>query len=84
MFEATPLLLNLKNTNYCETVFGGSEPERIAERFSLVDANVPRQLLRRWRREKLALRLPRKSERLSNLPQRLTRFLRAVCNKLQK
>lgn len=84
MFEATPLLLNLKNTNYCETVFGGSDPETIAERFSLVDAILPRHLLRRWRREKLALRLPRKFERLPNLPQRLTRFLRAVCNKLKK
>jgi hypothetical protein len=83
MFEATPLLLNLRNTNYRETVFGGSEPQRIAERFSFVDANVPRQLLRRWRREKLALRLPRKFERVPNLPQRLIRFLCAVCKKLQ-
>ena len=56
MFEATPLLLNLRNTSYCDTVFGGSESQRIAERFSLVDANVPRQLLKRWRREKLSSR----------------------------
>jgi hypothetical protein len=84
MFEATPLLLNLKNTNYCETVFGGSEPQRIAERFSRVDSKVPSQLIKRWRREKLALRLPRKFERFPNLPHRLTRFIRAAFKKLQK
>jgi hypothetical protein len=83
MFEATPLLLNLRNTSYCETVFGGSEPQRIAERFSTVDSDLPRQLLKRWRRDKLALRLPRKFETLANLPQRLARFIRAAFKKLQ-
>jgi hypothetical protein len=82
--EARPLRLNLRYTNCCETVFGRSEPQRIAERFSLVEANVPRQLLPRWRREKLSSRLPRKIERLSNLPQRVTRFLRAAFKKFQK
>ena len=84
MFEATPLLLNLRNPGYCEIVFGGAEPQRIAERFSLVDPNLPRQLLKRWRREKLCVRLPRKFERLPKLPQRLTRFIRAAFKKLQK
>lgn len=83
MLEATPLLLNLRNASYCETVYGGSEPQRIAERFSVVDPDVPCQLLKSWRREKLSVRLPRKFERLPNLPQRLTRFIRVAFNTLQ-
>ena len=84
MFEATPLLLNLKNSSYCETVYGGSDPQRIAERFSLVDPKVPCRLLKSWRREKLAVRLPRKFESLPNLPQRLARFIRVAFKTLQK
>jgi hypothetical protein len=75
MLEATPLVLNLRNADYCETVYGGAEPQSIAERFSLVDPQVPSQLLESWRREKLHVRLPRKVERLTDFPQRLARFL---------
>jgi len=83
MLEATPLLLNLKNASYCKTVYGGLEPERIAERFSLVDPKLPGQLLNGWRREKLSLRLPRKFESLPNLPQRLARFIRVAFTSIQ-
>lgn len=78
MSEATPLLFNLRNTSYCKTVYGGTEPERVAERFSLVDPTRPGQLLKGWRQEKLSVRLPRKFERLPNLPQRLARFIRVA------
>ena len=84
MLEATPLLLNLRNTSYCETVYGGPGPQRIAERFSVVDPDVPCQLLKRWRRDKLSVRLPRKFESLDNLPQRLTRFIHVAFKTLKK
>ena len=84
MLEATPLVLNLRNASYCETVYGGAEPQRIAERFSVVDPRVPAQLLKSWRREKLLVRLPRKYESLKDLPQKLGRFIDVAYTKLQK
>jgi len=41
MSEATPLLLNLRNLSYCETVYGGMKPQNIADRFSAVDPQLP-------------------------------------------
>jgi hypothetical protein len=84
MFEASPLVLNLRNASYCETVYGGSDYQRIAERFSAVDPSVPTQLLKNWRKEKLSVRLPRKFERQESLPQRLTRFIGVAFKKLLK
>ena len=84
MLEATPLVLNLKNASYCETVYGGAEPQKLAERFSLVDSRVPAQLLKSWRREKLLVRLPRKYESLKDLPQQLARFIDVAYMELQK
>ena len=34
MPPAVPLVMNLANREYCETVYGGSELEQIADRFS--------------------------------------------------
>ena len=84
MLEAMPLVLNLKNASYCETVYGGAEPQTIAERFADVDPRVPAQLLKNWRREKLLVRLPRKYESLKDLPQQLARFIDVAYTELQK
>lgn len=84
MFEATPLVLNLRNVSYCQAVYGGGEPQKIAERFSVVDPRVPAQLLKTWRREKLLVRLPRKFESLRDLPQQLARFIGVAYTELQK
>lgn len=80
MLEATPLVLNLGNTAYCEVVYGGAGPQRIAERFSAVDPRLPARLLKRWRRERLLVRLPRKFQSLRNIPQRLASFINVVFN----
>ena len=45
MPPAVPLLRNVSNRNYCETVYGGSEPEHIAVRFSRVDPESAAKLL---------------------------------------
>ena len=84
MFEASPLVLNLRNARYCETVYGGSDYQRIAERFSSVDPSVPNQLLKNWRKEKLSAKLPRKFEREQGLPQRLARFIGVAFKQLLK
>ncbi|GAG04236.1 unnamed protein product, partial [marine sediment metagenome] len=84
MLEATPLVLNLRNASYCETVYGGVEPQTIAERFSAVDPSVPTQLLKSWRDEKRSVRLPRKFESLEDLPQQLAPFIDAAYTKLKK
>jgi hypothetical protein len=84
MLEATPLVLNLRNANYSEVVYGAADPHSIAERFSAVDPSLPAQLLKSWRREKLSVRLPRKFESLNNLPRRLARFINVVFNVFQQ
>jgi hypothetical protein len=84
MLEAAPLVLNLRNTSYCEVVYGGADTQSIAERFSAVDPKLPAQLLKSWRREKLSVRLPRKFERLKNLPQLLARFINVAFNVFQQ
>lgn len=84
MLEAAPLVLNLRNASYCEIVYGGTNFQSIAERFSAVDPNAPTQLLKNWRQDKISVRLPRKFERLTSLPQRLARFIGVAFKKLQK
>ena len=83
MLEAAPLVLNLRNASYCETVYGGTDFQRIADRFSAVDPSIPAQLLKSWRQEKVLVRLPRKFERLTSLPQRLAPFISVAFKKLQ-
>ena len=84
MFEATPLVLNLRNASYCETVYGGTDFEIIAARFSTVDPRVPSELLKRWRKDKRTVRLPRKFERHNGLPQQLARFIGVAFKQLLK
>ena len=84
MFEATPLVLNLTNASYCETVYGGSDFQSIASRFSKVDPNVPVEFLKRWRQDKRTVRLPRKFAQHKRLPQRLARFIGVAFKQLVK
>jgi hypothetical protein len=84
MLEAAPLVLNLRNASYCEIVYGGTNFQSIAERFSAVDPNAPTQLLKNWRQDKISVRLPRKFERLTSLPQQLGRFIGVAFKELQK
>jgi hypothetical protein len=83
MPPAVPLVLNLNNRNYCETVYGGSEAEHIADRFSRVDPQDPATLLESWRREKISHRMPRKLEKLRNLPARVARFISLAIKQLR-
>jgi hypothetical protein len=83
MFEAAPLVLNLKNADYCETVYGGADVESIARRFSHVDPDLPVELLKTWRREKSMIRLPRKLEKSKDLPKQLARFIQVAVDELQ-
>ena len=84
MFEAAPLVLNLSNASYCETVYGGTDFEHIAARFSAVDPRVPTELLKGWRQDKRTVRLPRKFERHTRLPQLLARFIGVAFKQLLK
>ncbi|MDP7302146.1 MAG: hypothetical protein QGG09_03540 [Pirellulaceae bacterium] len=84
MCEAAPLVLNLKNDSYCDIVYGGTSFQCIAERFSEVDPVDPARLLKNWRQDKMSVRLPRKFERLTSLPQRLVRFIGIAFKELQK
>jgi hypothetical protein len=84
LLEAAPLVLNLRNAGYCETVYGGNDCQRIADRFSEVAPSIPSQLLKHWRQDKLSVRLPRKFERHESLPQRLARFISVAFKVLLK
>ena len=84
MSAAAPLVLNLRNARYCEVVYGGTKFQSIAERFSAVDPTAPAELLKVWRQDKISVRLPRKFERLTNLPRRLARFISVAFRELQK
>ena len=84
MSAGTPLILNLTNTSYCETVFGGTDPASIAERFSTVDPEAPAKLINGWKRERLFSRIPRKLEALDDLPQRLASFIAIAPQYLQE
>ncbi len=85
MPPATPLIiLNLCNANYCETVYGGRTPGKIAERFSNVDPKLPNQLLKTWSEQKASTRLPRKLEKLKTLPKQIARFLSVATRQLNQ
>lgn len=75
MSPATPLLINLKNPGYCQTVYGGQEPDKIAARFSAVDPKKPAQLLKEWREDRAATKMPGKLAGLKTLPKQVARFL---------
>ena len=83
MPPAMPLILNLDNDSYCEIVYGGREPEKIAERFSRVDPKRVAELMKTWQEEKLSTRLSGKLEGLASLPRQVARFLSVAVGKLQ-
>jgi hypothetical protein len=82
MPPATPLVLNLNNEIYCQAVYGGREPEKIAQRFSKVDPSKVASLMKRWREENISVRLSRKLEGLASLPRRVARFLALAVKEL--
>jgi hypothetical protein len=78
MPPAVPLVMNLTNREYCETVYSRSEPEQIADRFSRVDPQVPVKLLQSWRQDKISHRMPHKIETQENLPKRMAGFFAMI------
>jgi hypothetical protein len=83
MLPATPLILNLNNASYCETVYGGNDFERIAERFSAVDPKLPAELMQIWKSDRLSTTMPRKLEKLMSFPKRAARFLGIAARELK-
>ena len=84
MPAATALVLNLRNTSYSKTVYGGQSAGNLAARFSEVDPRLPRQLMKKWRRDRLSMRIPRKFESVSDLPDQLAPFIAAASCQLSK
>jgi len=84
MSPATPLLLNLSNSSYCQTVYGGIEPEKIAMVFSRVDPEVPVKLMEGWRQDKLSTTIPRQLERMDDLPQQLAAYISMAAKESHK
>jgi len=84
MSPAVPLVRNLTNRDYCETVYGGNEPEHIAARFSRVSPEGPAKLLKSWRQETILNRIPRKLEKLPNFPEQLARFISMAIKELRE
>ncbi len=84
MAAGTALVLNIRNAGYCQTVYGGTDPKSIAERFSKVNPKIPANLMKSWRRERHSTRIPRRFEGMKNLPQRLALFIFAAFEMLRK
>jgi hypothetical protein len=78
-----PLILNLNNTSYCETVYGGRESEKITKRFSKVDPKLATNLMKTWRADTISSKLSGKLEQLESLPRQVARFLSVAANKLE-
>jgi hypothetical protein len=78
MPAGTMLLQNLKNPDYLRTVYGGTGENDIANRFSEVDPALPAQVMLSWHLDRSTTRLPRKLERMGDLPGRLVVTLRAA------
>jgi hypothetical protein len=83
MLPATPLILNLRNRDYCRAVYGGAEVKKIADVFSSVDSTAAADLLRSWREERLSSGLPEKLGGATDLPRRAERFVSMVVRALQ-
>jgi hypothetical protein len=84
MLPATPLVLNLANSSYCQTVYAGIEPEKIATVFSRVDPKVPARLLDTWRQQKLLTTIPQQFEKLKDFPQQVAAFISVAAKELRK
>lgn len=84
MPAGTALVLNLRSAAYCTTVYGGSSTRNLTARFSEVDPHPVRQLMNKWRRDQLSMRIPRKFESVSDLPDQLKPFIAAASEELSK
>jgi hypothetical protein len=84
MPPGTALVSNLKNAAYCQTVYRGATPRDLAARFAEVDPRLPRELMKAWRSDRLATRIPRKFESVANLPEQLRPFIAAASEELSK
>jgi hypothetical protein len=84
MAAGTALVLNLKNTAYVETVYGGNDLKSIARRFSEVVPRLPAKLMSTWRRDRLTTTIPRKFENMNDLPQRLATFIAVASEELEE
>ncbi len=84
MPAGTILLENLKDPEYCQTVYGGMGEERMAARFSTVDPRAPKLVMETWKKDRRTSRLPRKLEKTKDLPSRLEPILRAACRNPQR
>lgn len=83
MAPGTALVFNLRNPGYCQTVYGGSGEKDIARRFSEADPRLPARLMKAWRKERLSASIPRKLEKLNDLPQQLAPFIEVVSEQHQ-
>jgi hypothetical protein len=84
MLPGTPLVLNLTSSDYCQTVYGGIEPEKIAAIFSRVDPKAPVQVLESCRQEKLLTTIPQQLERMKDFPQQVAAFISVAAKELRK
>lgn len=82
MAAGTPLVLNLRSTSYCKTVYGDTNLRSLAPQFSQVDSRLPRQMMKSWRRDRRSLRIPRKLESVSDLPEQLAPFVATASREL--
>lgn len=83
MLPGTPLVLNLTNASYCNTVYGGIEPDKIAMVFSAIDPEDPARLMKCWQREKHLTAIPQQLERLKDLPQQVAAFISHIAKELR-
>ena len=84
MPTGTVLLENLKNREYCRTVYGGMSEQEIAARFSTVDPKDVNLVMKGWKKDRQTSRLPRKLERMKNLPSLLAPVIPAEAGRLRQ
>jgi len=83
MLPGTLLVLNLTHTSYCNTVYGGIDPDRIAMVFSAIEAEGPAKLMKCWQQERLLTAIPQQLERLKDLPQQVAAFIAHIAKELR-
>jgi hypothetical protein len=84
MPPTTPLVLNLKNSSYCQTVYGGRESEKIAAVFSQIDPEMAARLMENWRRERLLTTIPQHLKSLKDFPYQVAPFISIAAKVLRK
>jgi hypothetical protein len=84
MPAGTILLQNLRDTSYRKTVYGGPGEEEMARRFSDVDPRHAAQVMQVWKGDRATCRLPRKLERMKDLPGQLAEVIRKASRATRK